>query len=384
MFTSKLIPISFKRLLAVFLVSTIFSASSAIFDDPEVRHHLKTGIQTVVIDAGHGGKDPGAVGTRVVEKDIALKIALKLGNYIEENIKDVKVIYTRKTDVYLELFERAKIANENKADLFISIHVNANPNPVPFGVSTHILGMNQENQNLDVAIRENSVILMEEDYQTRYEGFDPTSAESYIMFSLMQNTFLKQSIEFGSLVQDQFRERANRKDRGVIRQPLLVLRETAMPGVLIETGFISNPDEQKYLMTGEGQSIIASAIFRAFRDYKEIIENRSHFNNDISPREDTADTAEPDVDPSLIFFRVQIASSRNRVPADPSAFKGYQDVSIIEEGRWFKYVVGGNADYNMALEQCRKVKKDFPDAFVVAVRGDKIFPLSEALIEINK
>jgi len=385
MFNTKVMPIYLKRLLTIFLVLTIYSASSAKLEDPELKNNIKTGIRTVVIDAGHGGKDSGAVGTRAMEKDIALNIALKVGQYIEENLGDVKVIYTRKSDVYLMLSERAKIANDNEADLFISIHVNANEDPRPYGVSTHILGMNQENQNLDVAIRENSVILMEEDYQTRYEGFDPTSAESYIMFSLMQNTYLKQSIEFGSLVQSQFRERAKRKDRGVIRQPLLVLRETSMPGVLIETGFISNPDEQKYLMTDDGQSIIASAIFRAFRDYKSNIESRSQFdNNKPLIGEEISEKPYEEIMPGQIVFKIQIASTRNKVSTEPSQFKGYNDVVVVEEGRWFKYLVGINSDYNAALEKCLSVKKDFPDAFVVAVKNGEILPLSEALIEINK
>ncbi|MBN1132981.1 MAG: N-acetylmuramoyl-L-alanine amidase [Bacteroidales bacterium] len=384
MFNVKVIPISIKRLLTLFLILTILTCSSFLIVDPELKSSVKSRIQTVVIDAGHGGKDSGALGSRAKEKDIALNIALKLGAYIEDNIRDVKVVYTRKTDVYLELGERARIANENEADLFISIHVNANESQRPFGTSTHILGMNQEGQNLDVAIRENSVILMEEDYQTRYEGFDPTSAESYIMFSLMQNTYLKQSIEFGSLVQDQFRERAQRNDRGVIRQPLLVLRETAMPGVLIETGFITNPKEQEYLLTDDGQNIIASAIFRAFRDYKELIESRSRFEYATPEKEEEIVTMNAETASDQIIFKVQVASSRNKVPASPASFKGYNDIEIIEEGRWYKYVLGNSADYNKALEQCVLIKKDFPDAFVIAVKEGRIIPLGEALIEINK
>ena len=384
MFIAKVMPIYLKRLLSVFLILTFFSALSGNLNDPEDGKYLKTGIKTVVIDAGHGGKDSGALGRKAKEKDVALNIALKVGNYIEKNIPDVKVVYTRKTDVYIELYERARMANENEADLFISIHVNANENPRPSGTSTHILGMNQEDQNLDVAIRENSVILMEEDYQTRYEGFDPASAESYIMFSLMQDTYLKQSIEFGSLVQTQFKDRASRKDRGVIRQPLLVLRETAMPGVLIETGFITNPEEENYLLSDDGQSIIASAIFRAFRDYKQLIETRSQFNNTIPAKSQVSEeVVKPDPGNNIIF-KIQIASSREKSSADPALFKGHKEVTIIEDGRWFKYLVGYNLNYNDALEQCLKIKQDFPDAFIVAVKQGEIIPLSEALIEINR
>jgi N-acetylmuramoyl-L-alanine amidase len=380
---TKVMPIYLKRSLSIILVLTFFSVAWSNLDDPVINNTLEAGVNTVVIDAGHGGKDSGAVGSKAYEKDIALKIALKVGDYIKENIKEVKVIYTRKTDVYVKLGDRAKIANDNEADLFISIHVNSNENKRPYGASTHILGMNQENQNLDVAIKENSVILMEDDYQTRYEGFDPTSAESYIMFSLMQDTYLKQSIEFGSIVQDQFRERAGRKDRGVIRQPLLVLRETAMPGVLIETGFISNANEEKYLISDEGQSIIASAIFRAFRDYKDNIESRSHFDN-IKPVSEQTEDSKPPILSNKITFMVQVASSRNKVSTTPSAFRGYENVIVIEDGRWFKYLIDNKSNYNSALENCQSIKKDYPDAFVVAVKGGKIIPLNEALIEINK
>ena len=387
---AKVMPIIIKRRLSVILVLTIFSSGFAKASDPEKKTAVDRSVNTVVIDAGHGGRDSGAPGKLTLEKHIALNIALKLGQYIEDNIDDVKVIYTRKTDVYIELHERARIANENEADLFISIHVNANTSTRPFGTSTHILGMNQENQNLDVAIRENSVILMEDDYQTTYEGFDPTSTESYIMFSLMQNTYLKQSIEFGSLIQSQFKERAQRKDRGVKRQPLLILREAAMPGVLIETGFISNPNEEKYLMTDEGQSIIASAIFRAFRDYKKTIETRSQFDNSfVLDNEPPAEGAKQVRDvlvgnAEVIQFKIQVASSRTRVETTPENFKGQAHVIVLQDGRWYKYLVGSNTDYQSALDQCLKVKNDYPDAFVVAVKGNEIIPLSDALIEINK
>ncbi|MGW8315668.1 MAG: N-acetylmuramoyl-L-alanine amidase family protein, partial [Bacteroidales bacterium] len=216
------------------------------------------GIRTVVIDAGHGGRDSGAVGKKSKEKDIALAVALKVGHYIEENMPEIKVVYTRKEDVFPELWKRAEIANEAEADLFISIHVNASPKSSIQGAMTLVLGQHRAEENLDVAMRENSVILLEEDYETTYEGFDPKSTESYIMFSLMQKTYFRQSIELGDFIQDQFRERARRYDLGVREQGLLVLAQTSMPGVLVEIGFISNPDEEKYLMTAYGQDIVAS------------------------------------------------------------------------------------------------------------------------------
>jgi len=341
-----------------------------------------------VIDAGHGGRDPGAVGKNGKEKDIALSIALKVGTYIEENIPEVKVIYTRKTDVYIELHERANIANRAEADLFISIHVNAHTRSTAFGALTLVLGQHRSEENFDVAVRENSVILLEEDYEITYEGFDPKSTESYIMFSLMQKTYFKQSIEFGDFVQDQFRERASRKDLGVREQGLLVLAQTSMPGVLVETGFISNPEEEKYLLTQYGQEIIASAIYRGFKAYKEEIDRKSNLTvvvgNESAAIIETESEAGPDpLQSDRIIFSIQLASSKNKIATDPSSFKGYEQVMVIQDGRWFKYLLGKESSYHNALEKCKAIKSDYPDAFVVASRAGKIVPLNEALEEIN-
>ncbi|MEN8155973.1 MAG: N-acetylmuramoyl-L-alanine amidase [Bacteroidota bacterium] len=353
------------------------------------RNETPKGIRTVVIDAGHGGHDPGAVGKKGKEKDIALAIALKVGEYIEENIPDVDVIYTRKTDVFVELIDRANIANKAEADLFISIHVNSIHKPKIHGTLTLVLGQHRADENFDVAVRENSVILLEEDYETVYDGFDPKSTESYIMFSLMQKTFFKQSIEFGDFVQDQFRERANRKDLGVRQQGLLVLAQTSMPGVLVETGFISNPDEERYLMTEYGQEIIASAIYRGFRDYKEEIDLRSNMSV-VKVAPPAAGVVTPSgletekIQPDQVIFSIQVASSRNKISTEPSSFKGYGDVRIVQDGRWYKYMVGQETGYNEALERCVVVKKDYPDAFVIAMKNGKLIPLHTAIEEINR
>ena len=379
-------PINIKRLIQTFLVSTFL----AFLVLPDLRGDIQedppNGIRTVVIDAGHGGRDPGAVGKKGKEKDIALDIALKVGHYIEENIPDVKVIYTRKTDVFVELHERARIANDAEADLFVSIHVNAIHKPEVQGTLTLVLGQHRADENLDVAMRENSVILLEEDYEITYDGFDPTSTESYIMFSLMQKTYFKQSIQFGDYVQDQFRERANRKDLGVREQGLLVLAQTSMPGVLVETGFISNAEEEKYLLTQYGQEIIASAIYRGFKEYKEEIDRKSNLT--VVVTEDDPVTASPSepadpLKPDQVIFSIQLASSKNKVDTDPASFKGYSEVMVIQDGRWFKYLLGKESDYHNALERCKDVKTDYPDAFVVASKGGKILPLSQALEEIN-
>src|SRR5512133_4358695 len=199
-------------------------------------------LKTVVIDAGHGGKDPGSPGKLTFEKDVVLAIALKLGKLIETGLPGVKVIYTRKTDEFIPLHQRADIANVNKADLFISIHANGNPNSLVTGTETLVLGLHRAGENFEVAKRENSVILLESDYHTRYEGFDPNSPESYIIFSLMQNLYFEQSINMAALVQDQFREMVQRKDRGVKQQGLLVLARTSMPSLMVETGFVTNPE----------------------------------------------------------------------------------------------------------------------------------------------
>lgn len=229
-------------------------------------------IRTVVIDAGHGGKDPGTVGKIFKEKDIVLKIALKVGEYIEKNVPDVKVVYTRKTDKFIELGERSAIAMRNKADLFISIHANAISNPATYGTETWVMGLHKSEENLAVAKRENSVILHEENYEERYEGFD-NSPESYIMLTLMQNAYLENSLKFADKIEKQFKTKAGRHSRGVKQAGFVVLYKTAAPSVLVEAGFLSNATEEKFLGTENGQDMIASGIYRAFKDYKSDVES---------------------------------------------------------------------------------------------------------------
>ena len=222
---------------------------------------------TVVIDAGHGGKDPGCLGSKAKEKDIALSVALKLGNYIKENMKDVKVVYTRDKDVFVELDERTHIANRNKADLFISVHCNTAKNKEVLGAETYTIGMHKTDGNLDVAMRENAVILKEENHKEKYQ-FDPYSIISYIKMSNFQSTNQTKSIDFATKVQKQFEERVNRENRGVKQSGFLVLWKTSMPAALIEIGFLTNATEQDYLNTDNGQTYIASGIYRAFKEYK--------------------------------------------------------------------------------------------------------------------
>ena len=252
-------------LTALLIAITLLNSSSSF-----VPRDFK--VDVVVIDAGHGGKDPGTKGSFTKEKDIVLAISLKVGSYIEKNLPDVKVIYTRKTDRYLPLDERADIANKHKADLFICIHANANPNARAFGTETYVMGHHKDEGNLAVAKRENSVILYDENYQERYEGFD-NSPESYILFALTQSAYQESSLKFAQNVETQFKSRAGRVSRGVKQAGFVVLWRTTMPGVLVETGFLSNSPEEKFLSSDEGQDLIASGIYRAFKEYKNEVES---------------------------------------------------------------------------------------------------------------
>jgi N-acetylmuramoyl-L-alanine amidase len=364
-------------------------------------------IRRIVIDPGHGGRDPGAVGLRSKEKDIVLAISLKLGNYINEYLPDVEVLYTRTTDEFIELHRRAEIANKNNADLFISIHANANTNKSVRGTDTFVLGQGRTKENLEVAMKENAAILLEDNYNEQYEGFDPNSSESYIIFSFMQSAFVGHSLNFASHVQNQFRERVGRIDRGVRQAGFLVLWQTTMPSALIEVGFISNADEERYLMSEEGQTYIASAIFRAFRDYKVSIEKRSdalfastgRSTNGASQQEaevkileevlkgqasleSSAYPIQDSNDPVLkdeIIFKVQIGSSRNRIPMNSDFFKGLSNVEVFESDGLFKYVVGNASSVEEVSAYRKELTAKFPDAFVVAIRKGNLISLKEAL-----
>ncbi len=232
-------------------------------------------IKRIVIDPGHGGKDPGGIGTgryKATESDVVLKVGLKLRDYINEFLPEVEVVMTRETDVFLKLIERTKIANEAEADLFISLHCNTVGDKRAYGSETFVLGMHKTKDNLEVAKRENKVIFLEENYEENYEGFDPRSPESMIALSMMQSEFLHQSITVAGLIQEQFRERVGRRDRGVKQAGYWVISRTIMPSVLVELGFLTNPKEEDFLNSEQGVTYMASALFRAFRDYKEIME----------------------------------------------------------------------------------------------------------------
>jgi N-acetylmuramoyl-L-alanine amidase len=235
---------------------------------------LKTGVRTIVIDAGHGGHDPGALGHGAREKDLALEIGIKLGRLLEDSLKDVRVVYTRRSDHFVELWERASIANKNNADLFISIHCNANNSTHAHGSETYIMGLHKSQGNLDVSKRENASILMEEDYKEneQYMGYDPNSPESHIILSLFQSAYREQSLQFAHKVQQNIQKNEILKNRGVKEAGFLVLWKTSMPSVLIETGFITNPNDKQFLHSTEGQQKMAHSIFHAVKDYKRSYE----------------------------------------------------------------------------------------------------------------
>ncbi|HOA09462.1 MAG TPA: N-acetylmuramoyl-L-alanine amidase [Tenuifilaceae bacterium] len=345
----------------------------------------------VVVDAGHGGKDPGTVGRVSKEKDIALSIALKVGSYIEKNFPEVKVIYTRNDDTFIPLDERSRIANEAKADLFISIHCNSAPNRTSFGTETYVMGLHRSADNLDVAMRENAVISYEDDYSTRYEGYDPSSSESYIIFSMLQNAFLDQSLSLANLIQTDFRDRASRKDRGVKQAGFLVLWKTSMPSVLVEVGYLSNASEEKYLNSQEGQDYIASSIYRAFKEYKKNVDSYSNQlaqiqltkpadssveqkgNTQVQPPSSTSQSHD------FPIFKVQLMASNKPIPLDSPNFQNIKTVEELIINDSYKYCVGSLSSYDEALKLCREVRKQFPDAFVIATKNGVPVALQQAI-----
>lgn len=367
------------------------------------------GVKVVVIDAGHGGKDPGNLGTqryKTTEKDIALSVALQLGAYLEQHLTGVKVVYTRKTDIFIPLKERAEIANKAKGDLFISIHCDSYTSSAVHGATSLILGRNHDDENR-VALRENSAILLEDNYEERYEGFDPRKPESLIALNLYQNSYLNQSVLLAKKIQDQFRERVNRRDRGVKQQPLYVTSRTAMPAVLVELGFLTNPVEEDFLNSEHGQAYLASAIFRAVRDYKEEQDQILGTRNSSEPAESTqtkpapiqqelkpaeqkelpiAENQKPEVeqahaedDQSKLQFAVQILTSASRKNTAAENFNGLEGVKILEENGLYKYYVGGVASYEAADNLRQQVKNfGFNDAFVIGIYQGKKISATEA------
>ena len=339
---------------------------------------------TVVIDAGHGGKDPGAVSAngKVYEKDVTLKVALMVGESIAKSHPEVKVLYTRKTDVFVGLNDRARMANKADADLFISIHVNAAQNRSAKGAETYTLGIEEARteRNLDIAKRENGVILLEDDHEKTYANFNPNSPESYIIFEYMQSEFVKESIHIAQYVQENFANDANRLDRGVRQAGFLVLNATSMPSILVELGYISNPEEAKYLASSSAQQRLSNCISKAFdvyyADLKKLSDGSAPFSEGIAsvdePSKEDANQPETQDDAEPVF-KVQFLSSSKKISKGNQAFKGLSPVDYYYDKGLYKYTYGATRDYNEILRLKRKVNEKFKDAFVVAfVKGERV------------
>ncbi len=375
---------------------------------------------TVVIDAGHGGNDPGAIGRKGREKNINLNVALKLGSLIQQNCADTRVVYTRKKDVFVPLHRRAEIANEAKADLFISIHTNslASRNSRVSGTETYTLGLHRTDENLEVAKKENAVILIEDDYKQRYAGFNPNSSESYIIFEFLQDKNMAQSVNFARLVQGQFRAN-HRIDKGVHQAGFLVLRETSMPSVLVELGYITNQQEEAFLLSENGSSVLAQSIYRAFLTYKQskgrvmalpdnggrdavktenaVNSEMENSESDIVSSEKTSSGKAPakpgktsvktssSKSLSQPVFKIQILTSGKVLPKNSRLLKGLSPVSYYKEGGIIKYTYGEDTDYNKILRLKRmRVDAKFKDAFIIAFRSGEKMNVNQAIKEFKK
>lgn len=389
---------------------------------------------TVVIDPGHGGKDVGAVGAISNEKSINLNIALALGNLIERNLSDVRVIYTRKTDVFISLKGRAEIANRAKADLFISVHTNSVPptKTPPQGFQVYTLGMHRAKDNLDVAMRENSVISLEKGYEKTYQGFDPNSSESYIMFEILQSANMEKSVELARLIQRSVCSKANRNDKGVHQAGFLVLRETSMPSCLIELGFITSNEEEQFLNSSRGIDLMARGIYEAFVEYRNIYDGKVTIpyrpstknqlpienvlgrlsNNTKTPAEqvempkrikvvtqprttqtptvkhqrnrEERHTSLDEASASIPLFKIQIFAINRELSLDSELFKGYKNISFEVDGSLHKYMIGGNEDYYEILRLKEELKQEFPEAFIVAFKNGQRMNTGEAVKEFVK
>ena len=395
---------------------------------------------TLVIDAGHGGHDAGALGAISKEKDINLNVALAFGRYVEQNLPDVQVIYTRKTDVFIPLHQRADIANKAKADLFISVHTNSVvPGHYAKGFQVYTLGMHRAKDNLDVAMRENSVISMEKGYQQTYQGFDPKSSESYIMFEFMQNANMEKSVELARLIQRSVCSSANRIDKGVHQAGFLVLRESYMPSCLIELGFITAADEEEFLNSPDGIDAMAKGIYNAFVKYKNMYDThivvpykaadnrkisvtrvvpvppsgqpnlvssntRAQSTKKVPTKKTIKETTKKETPVSSSnktktdakkdnkvsapinapIFKVQVIASSRQLRPGCEQFKGHKDIECTQEGSWYKYTIGNSTNYNEIARLREKLKKDFPQAFVIAYKAGNRMDTNDAINEFLK
>ena len=377
---------------------------------------------TLVIDAGHGGHDAGALGAISKEKNINLNVALAFGKYVERNCPDVNVIYTRKTDVFVTLLERANIANRNKADLFVSIHTNALPKGKQArGLETYTLGMHRADDNFDVAKRENAVILYEKDYQQHYEGFDPNSSESYIMFEFMQDKNMEKSVELAKYVQRRTCAAANRPNKGVKQAGFLVLRETSMPSCLIELGFITTPSEEQQLNSADAIDALGYGIYQAFVDYRNKYDKRITVPFEVPERQRVAEQAAPErkaaEEPkkaeeqeeqgdrnnrtaqtteaedkeqdmrnsqSAPVFKIQILTASSVIKKGDKRLKGHDDADYYKDGKIYKYTLGASENYNEIYRLRKTILDQFPQAFIIAFKDGQRTDVQEAIKEYKR
>lgn len=357
----------------------------------------------VTLDAGHGDHDFGAVYSGRVEKNINLAIVLKVGRLLEQNPK-IDVIYTRKTDVFIDLIERANIANRADANIFVSIHCNANKNTAADGTETYVMGMSKLASNLEAAKKENSVITLEKDYKQKYEGFDPNSPETMMAMTLMAEEYLDNSISLASKIEDGFAALGKKIRHGGVKQaPFMVLHKAYMPRVLIETGFISNPEEGNDLNSEEGQNEIARAIANAIISYKNEYYGNGTIENDTErpsqkiiepPIKDTPSPAKSkpnlevsaskkttnNLDVSGIIYKVQLSASIKKVALTPSNFNGLNDISMVSENKYYKYMYGETPDYNEAKKKLEEAKtKGYSSAYLIAFKNGTKISVQDAL-----
>lgn len=399
-----------KIVILVFTLLTFFLQNSF--------SQVKDKVNKIVIDAGHGGTMPGCVGKKSKEKDITLAVALKFGKLIEQNCPDVKVIYTRKTDVTVEVYKRAIIANENKADLFISIHCNANENKSAHGIETFVMGLEKSDASIAIAKKENADILLEKDYKSNYGGFDPNSGEASVIFSLYTSAYLKNSAILASKVQNHLLKNTKLTDRKVQQAGFWVLYKVAMPSILVELGFLSHPKEEEFLMKEETQNVMAVSLYNAFIEYKNQIEG-THYpllpvpdltkkpdstllgfnfntgNNKPEPVKplviDTTvtsgiDTTKNEISSSVnttnqdqtIFFRVQFLAIPQNLSFDDPKFKNIPNIKKYHENNTWKYTSGDETKWENVVALLKDIKKQYPDAFIIAFKNGEKIPISEA------
>lgn len=370
----KSIPMRFFKLHLVVLLYFGFLMN------PLYGYSLSKKTFVVVLDAGHGGHDTGNRGNGYYEKTIALNIALSIGKILDK-YQDIKVIYTRKSDKFVKLVDRASIANKADADLFISIHCDAFTSSKAYGAGTFVLGLHANQRNFEIAKRENSVIFYEEDYEKNYDGFDPNNPESVISLTLMQETYSNQSIEAAATIQKSFVANLGRKDRTVKQAGFVVLKYTYMPSVLVETGFLTNRREGAYLNSKKGQNEISKAIAKAIVNYKNELEkgvvNQQLFDEKEAPKEAAKITSNETKD---IRFMVQLAASKKPIEAKSYNFKGLKNIVRQKEGIYYKYFFGNSKSYKLIQKEQRKaLRAGFKSAFIVSFRGNQKIKLSEAL-----